>query len=63
MNSDLGFDTHGWDFHSRAYKDHAGDARWLMKEALRRGVDIRDRRLGARTEVVDVLNMLSDALG
>jgi hypothetical protein len=34
-----------------------------MKEALRRAVDIRDRHTNAGTELVDVLNMLSDALG
>jgi hypothetical protein len=63
MNNGAGYDTYGWDHHSRAYKDHAGDAQWLMKEALRRAVDIRDRGGGAGTELVDVLNMLSDAFG
>ena len=63
MNDDAMYDTDGWDYHSRVYKDHAGDARWLMKEALRRAVDIRDRRTNAGTELVDLLNLLSDALG
>jgi hypothetical protein len=63
MNNDADDDTYGWGYHSRAYKDHAGDAQWLMREALLRGVDIRDHSRGAGTELVDVLNMLSDALG
>jgi hypothetical protein len=56
-------ERHGWGYHSMAYKQHVGDAEWLMKEALRRAVDIREQRTGRGTMLVDVLNMLSDALG
>ena len=63
MTDDWGYDTYGWQYDSRSYKDHAGDAQWLMKEALRRAVDIREQGTGRGTMLVDVLNMLSDALG
>ena len=64
MNDDWGHDTYGWNTTVAVYKDHAGDAQWLMKEALRRAVDIRGSRHQRRdTNSVDVLNMLSDALG
>jgi hypothetical protein len=63
MNNDAGYDTYGWDYHSMAYRQHVGDAEWLMKEAPRRAVDIREQGTGRGTMLVDVLNMLSDALG
>jgi hypothetical protein len=56
-------ERNGWTFHSMAYRRHVGDAEWLMKEALRRAVDIRDGRTNAGTELVDVLNLLKDAMG
>jgi hypothetical protein len=59
MNDEM----HGWVYNSMAYKQHVGDVEWLMKEALRRAVDIRDQGSGRGTMLVDVLNMLSDALG
>jgi hypothetical protein len=63
MNEGASYDTHGWQYHSRLYKEHAHDPEWLMKEALRRAVDIRDQGTDRGMELVDVLNMLSDALG
>jgi hypothetical protein len=63
MNERAGYETHGWQYHNRLYKEHAGDPEWLVKEALRRAVDIRDQGTGRGTMLVDVLNMLSDALG
>ena len=58
---------HGWHYGNRLYKERNDDAAWLMREALRRAVDIRDRPpsmgLGARpVMLVDVLNALSTAL-
>jgi hypothetical protein len=57
----------GWSYGNRSYKNHAGDAEWLMREALRRAIDIRDRGdepVGARpVMLVDVLNALEGTLG
>jgi hypothetical protein len=54
----------GWHWGSRAYKNHGGDAEWLLREAQRRAVQIRD--LGVAPGAVmlcDVLNSLQSALG
>jgi hypothetical protein len=58
----------GWQYGNRLYRERNDDAAWLMREALRRAVDIRDKRagmsLGARpVMLVDVLNALCTALG
>jgi hypothetical protein len=58
----------GWQYGNQLYKERSDDPAWLMREALRRAVDIRDKRagmsLGARPVLlVDVLNALSTALG
>ena len=58
----------GWRYGNRLYKERSDDAAWLMREGLRRTVDIRDTPtsmgLGARpVMLVDVLNALSTALG
>ena len=61
--------VNGWYWANQNYKHHAGDGDWLIREALRRAVDIRDRwadgeELSARPlMMVDVLNMLKDAIG
>jgi hypothetical protein len=58
----------GWNWAYRSYKNHAGDAEWLMREALRRAIDIRDisadgESLSARPlMLVDVLHALRSAL-
>ena len=54
---------HGWNEHNRFYKERADDPEWLLREALRRAVDIRDEGIGKGTMLVSVLNLLSDALG
>jgi hypothetical protein len=54
----------GWRWANLNYRDHEGDVAWLMREALRRAIDIRD--LGVTTRavmLVDVLNLLKDAIG
>jgi hypothetical protein len=54
----------GWNWGSRAYKNHAGDSEWLMREALRRAIDIRDQGVTTRAAMlVDVLHSLQSALG
>ena len=54
----------GWRWEQRSYRDHAGDVEWLAREALRRAVDIRDQGVTPRAVMlVDVLNLLKDALG
>jgi len=53
-----------WSWGSVAYRDHAGDAQWLLSEAKRKAIYIRDQGVTpAAVMVVDVLNMLQDALG
>jgi hypothetical protein len=56
-----------WTWANRNYRNHPGDVDWLMREALRRAVDIRDRGseplAGRPVMLVDVLNALKDALG
>lgn len=64
MEEQPGYETHGWTEHSRLYAERGNDPEWLMKEALRRAVDVRDTdRSGKGTMLVAVLNLLSDALG
>jgi hypothetical protein len=58
----------GWTYGNRLYKERGENPEWLMREALRRAVEIRDKRadmsLGSRpVMLVDVLNALSYALG
>ncbi len=58
----------GWTYGNRLYKERGDDPEWLMREALRRAVDLRDKLPGMslgsrRVMLVDVLNALSDALG
>lgn len=58
----------GWDYGKRDFVDHLDDPQWLMREALRRAVDIRDKHDGERLAgrqvmLVDVLNALSESLG
>jgi hypothetical protein len=36
----------GWQYGNRLYKERSDDPAWLMREALRRAVDIRDKRAG-----------------
>jgi hypothetical protein len=58
-----------WNWANRNYRNHSGDTEWLMREALRRAVDIRDvaasrEPLSTRpVMLVDVLNALKDAMG
>lgn len=57
-----------WNYGDPRWREHAGDPQWLMREALRRAVDLRDRGIdspvGPRpVMLVDVLNALSHALG
>jgi hypothetical protein len=61
-------ERNGWQYASRLYEQRSGDPEWLMKEALRRAVDIRDLgegtdRGGRSVVLVAVLNALSNALG
>jgi hypothetical protein len=54
----------GWNWGSRAYENHAGDREWLMREALRRAIDIRDQGVTTRAVMlVNVLQSLQSALG
>ena len=53
-----------WTWGSRAYKSHEGEPEWLMREALRRAIDIRDQGVTPRAVMlVDVLHLLQSALG
>ena len=57
-----------WHYGSRLFEEREDDPRWLIREAMRRAVDIRDKvddePLGARgVMLVEVLNALSDSLG
>ena len=58
-----------WNHHNGNYKNHLGDAEWLMRDALRRAVDIRDAAAngesvsGRPVMLVSVLNSLKDAIG
>jgi hypothetical protein len=58
-----------WDHNNRSYSKHWGDAEWLMREALRRAVDLRDAVAngesvsGRPVMLVAVLNCLKDAIG
>ena len=57
-----------WNYGNREWRERTGDPEWLMREALRRAVELRDKtegeRLGARpVMLVDVLNALNVALG
>ena len=58
-----------WDWNNSNYRNHAGDAAWLLRDALRRAVDIRDAVAsgelpsGRAVMLVDVLNSLKDAIG
>ena len=58
-----------WDWANRNYKKHPNDAEWLLREALRRAIDIRDVSgsgepvSGRPAKLVDVLNALKDAMG
>jgi hypothetical protein len=61
-------DLNGWTYGNQLYKERRDDPEWLMREALRRAVDLRDKLPGAnlgsrKVMLVDVLNSLSDALG
>jgi len=54
----------GWRWANLNYRAHHGDVEWLMREALRRAVDIRDQGVTNRAVMlVDVLNLLKDAIG
>jgi hypothetical protein len=54
----------GWTWGSLDYRKHAGDAEWLLREAQRKAIYIRDQGVtAAAAMVVDVLNMLQEALG
>jgi hypothetical protein len=56
--------SRGWSWGSLDYRNHAGDAEWLLREAQRKAMYIRDEGVSpAAVMVVDVLNMLEDALG
>lgn len=58
-----------WDWGNRNYKNHRGEAEWLLREAMRRAIDIRDvagsgeQVSGRPAKLVDVLNALKDAMG
>jgi hypothetical protein len=58
-----------WSWGDRNFHNHSGDTEWLLREALRRAVDIRDvdatqTPLAARPVIlVDVLNALKRAMG
>jgi hypothetical protein len=58
-----------WSHHNSNYKKHLGDAEWLMRDALRRAVDMRDTAAkgeslsGRGVMLVAVLNALKDAIG
>ena len=64
VEDDRGEEPLVWSWASLAYRDHAGDAEWLLSEAQRKAIYIRNQGVTpAAVMVVDVLNMLQDALG
>jgi hypothetical protein len=64
MAEERGVSTPGWDWGSLSSRERQGDTEWLMREALRRAVDIRDQGVTPRAVMlVDVLNLLKSAIG
>jgi hypothetical protein len=64
MGEERGVSTPGWNRGSVSSRERRGDAEWLMREARRRAVDIRDQGVTPRAVMlVDVLNLLKDAIG
>jgi hypothetical protein len=62
--SDHGEQELGWAWHRQSYQDHAGDAEWLLRDAQRRAIHIRDQGITPEAVMlVAVLNLLQEALG